>query len=256
MTASILLIDDDAAIIGELETAFMREGYPTDHVAVGAEAIWKLSSEAPDLVILGLECRERDWGFCHWLRTFVDKPLLLLLNTSDNLDRIKGLEIGADDCMVKPVIAEEVVARTRALLRRNALQTRRLMRNLFVDEGFVIDLACHEVWLDGQLVVLTPTEFRLLCCLARHAGEVVSRERLALQVWGPGGKGCEATIKVYVHRLRQKLEPDPTHPKRLLTRRGAGYLLRVPKESCPRCEPDPGLSWRPTATAYPERGRS
>ncbi len=230
MTASILMIGDDVAIIRELETAFLREGYPAEHVAPGADALGKLINGAPDLVILGHDCQERDWGFCRWLLTFLDKPVLLLLNTDNKLDRIKGLEIGADDCMIKPVITEEVVARTRALLRRNALQPHRLGRNLFVDEGFLIDLACREVWLDGQLILLTPTEFRLLCCLARHAGEVVAPERLALQVWGPEVKGCREMVKVYVHRLRQKLELDARQPQRLLTRRGAGYILRGLKE--------------------------
>jgi len=153
------------------------------------------------------------------------------LSTDDKLDRIKGIEMGADDCMIKPVITEEVVARTRALLRRDVRQPQRLGRSLSVDEGFLIDLACREVWLNGQLVLLTPTEFRLLCCLARHAGEVVAPERLALQVWGPEVKGCKEMVKVYVHRLRQKLELDARQPQRLLTRRGAGYVLRGLKES-------------------------
>jgi len=254
VTASILMIDDDVAIIRELETAFLREGYPADHVAPGAEALGKLISAAPDLVILGLECQERDWGFCRWLLTFLDKPVLLLLDTSDKLDRIKGLEIGADDCMIKPVMTEEVVARTRALLRRNSLQPHRLGRSLYVDEGFLIDMACREVWLDGQLVLLTPTEFRLLCCLAGHAGEVVSPDRLALHVWGPEAKGSKDMVKVYVHRLRQKLELDAKQPQRLLTRRGAGYILRAAKESGRLSEPDVGLSWRQTATTYLDIG--
>jgi DNA-binding response OmpR family regulator len=231
VTASILMIDDDAAIIAELKTAFLREGYPADHVVPGAEALWRLTYEEPDLIILGCECRESDWGFCHWLLRVLDRPLLLLLNTKDKHDRIKGLEMGADDCMIKPVIAEEVVARTRALLRRDALQLQRLERTLSVDEGFRIDLACREVWLDDQLVLLTPTEFRLLCCLARHAGEVVSPERLALHVWGPEVKDGRDMVKVYVHRLRRKLELDARQPQRLLTRRGAGYVLRASRES-------------------------
>lgn len=232
MTASILLIDDDAAIIGELETAFIQQGYPADHVAPGTGALRKMLVEDPDLVILGVGCRERDWGFFRRLLTFLDKPLLLLLSTNSKLDRIKGLELGADDCMTKPVLTEEVLARTRALLRRNhAVSNTRSTRSFFIDESFIIDLARQEVRLDGESVILTPTEFRVLCCLAKHAGEVMSPERLAMQVWGPEGPGGGETVKVYVHRLRKKLEVDPRQPQRLVTRRGAGYIFRALNES-------------------------
>jgi len=183
------------------------------------------------LVILGLDCVRGEWGFCQRVLTFLENPLLLLLTTEDKLDRTRGLEMGADDCMIKPVITAEVVARTRALLRRNAMQATQGPRSLFVDERFVIDLACREVRLDGQCVILTPTEFRVLCCLAKHAGQVLSPDRLALQVWGTKGKGSPETVKVYVHRLRQKLEVDPRHPQRIVTRRGIGYLFSVRPES-------------------------
>ena len=226
MTASILLVDKDAAIISELEMAFEREGFAADHAAPGVEALRKLLAEQPEVVILGLDCQRQDWDFCQQLLTFLDNPLLLLLTTHDKLDRTKGLEIGADDCLIKPVIVEEVVARARALLRRHALQPARIGRTLFVDEQSVIDLACREVRLGDHCVLLTPTEFRVLCCLARQVGEVVSPKRLTLQVWGNDGKGSPETLKVYVHRLRQKLEADPEHPERIVTRRGAGYLFR------------------------------
>jgi DNA-binding response OmpR family regulator len=228
---SILLIDYDAAITGELEAAFVREGYAADTAAPGVAALRKLLVEEPDLVILGLDCVRGEWGFCQRVLTFLENPLLLLLTTEDKLDRTRGLEMGADDCMIKPVITAEVVARTRALLRRNAMQATQGPRSLFVDERFVIDLACREVRLDGQCVILTPTEFRVLCCLAKHAGQVLSPDRLALQVWGTKGKGSPETVKVYVHRLRQKLEVDPRHPQRIVTRRGIGYLFSVRPES-------------------------
>ena len=226
---SILVIDRDAASIRELERALTQEGYPVHRVAPGVDALRELLIHEPDLVILGVGGAKKDWDFCRWLLTFLEKPLLLLLSTENRLDRIKGLELGADDCMIKPVITEEVVARTRALLRRKSVQKHRFGSSFVLDEGFVIDLASREVRLDGQPVVLAPTEFRLLCCLARHADEVVSPDRLARQVWGP--EGCSETVKVYVHSLRQKLELDPRRPQRLVTRRGAGYILRALKES-------------------------
>jgi two-component system response regulator VicR len=227
VAGSILLIDDDVDLIREVAMALMQEGYLTEHVVPGTEAFRKLLVDAPDLVILGLDCQESDWSYCRQVLTFLDNPLLLLLTTDSKLDRTRGLEIGADDCMIKPVITEEVVARSRALLRRHAGPFTRVGYNLFIDEHFVIDLACREVRIDGRRVILTPTELRILCCLAKHAGEALSSDRLATQVWGAGGKGNPETIKVYVHRLRNKLEVDPRNPTRIVTRRGAGYLFSV-----------------------------
>jgi DNA-binding response OmpR family regulator len=231
VAASIFLIDHDAAIIGELKAAFAEEGFAASHAIPGVEALRRMLVEQPDLVILGLDCQQDGWRFAQRLLIFLDRPLLLLLTTDDKLDRTKGLRLGADDCMIKPVITEEVVARTRALLRRNSLHSRRTGRNWFVDEHFVIDLAGREVRVDDQCVLLTPTEFRVLCCLAKNAGEVMSPERLAMQVWGDGGKGSPDAVKVYVHRLRKKLEADPEHPQRIVTRRGAGYLFGALHES-------------------------
>jgi DNA-binding response OmpR family regulator len=226
VTGSVLLIDTDAAIITELVTALWREGYPVHNAMPGVDAFRALLIDPPDLVILGLESCDRDWGFCRRLITWLDQPLLLLLSTDNTHDRVKGLELGADDCMIKPVLAAEVVARTRALLRRDAHQSQRNRRSFFVDEGFVIDMANHEVRLEGRPVMLTPTEFRVLSCLAEQAGQVISSRRLADRVWGQEVDGRREMVKVYVHRLRRKLEPDPRKPQRLLTRRGTGYLLR------------------------------
>lgn len=225
MPASILLIDHDAAVIGELETAFGQEGFAASHAKPDVEAFRRLLVEQPDLVILGLDCQREDWLYCQQLLTFMENPLLLLLTTDDKLDRTRGLDLGADDCMIKPVLTEEVIARSRALLRRYAANCRRIGSTLFIDEHFVIDLAGREVRLNGQCIPLTPTEFRVLCSLAKHRGQVLSSDRVAKLVWGPGRQGSPETVKVYVHRLRKKLEADPQHPQRIVTRRGSGYLF-------------------------------
>jgi two-component system response regulator VicR len=226
VTASILVIDDDLTVVKELEPAFLSEGYGVNHAFPGLDAIRRMLVEDPDLVILGVDSRDQDWQFCRRLLTFLDKPLLLLLSTKNRLDRVKGLELGADDCMIKPALTVEVIARTRALLRRSETQASRARRSYFVDDDLVIDLTRREVWRNGEPISLTPTEFRFLCCFTRHVGEVLSHERLTMQVWGPGYAGARDAIKLYVHQLRQKLEPDPHRPQRILTRRGEGYVFR------------------------------
>ena len=227
MTANVLFIDDDIAILKELQPAFLAEGYLLGHALPGLDAIRKMLIDQPDLVILGINSKEKDWQFCHRLLTFLDRPLLLLLSTVNKLDRVKGLELGADDCMTKPVLTVEVLARARALLRRSDSRISRSERSYFVDEDLVIDLTRREVWLNGQPIAVTPTEFRLLSCFTMHVGEVVPYERLILQVWGPDYPGARHSIKLYVHQLRQKLEPDPGQPRRIVTRRGEGYMFRA-----------------------------
>jgi len=128
--------------------------------------------------------------------------------------------------MFKPILPAELVARMRALLRREKLQVSRQQQSFFVDGDLVVDLTRQEVRRDDEPVALTSTELRLLCCLVGWEGEVLSHERLMREVWGPEQMGRHAAVKQYIHRLRQKLEPDPTHPQRIVTRWGEGYLFK------------------------------
>ena len=226
MTAQILVIDNDEAAVERLRPALLEEGFQVKHEGVGLNAIRSLLLDQPDLVILSLAALESDWQFCRRLLTFLDAPLLLLLSTDNELDLVQGLELGADDCMRKPVLTAELVARVRALLRRSASRSSWRERSYFVDQGLVIDLTRREVWLDDRPVALTPTEFKFLSCLTAHVGEVLSHERLMLHVWGNECPGWRDAIKLYIHHLRQKLEQDPTQPQRIMTRRGRGYVFQ------------------------------
>lgn len=228
MSASLLFIDAEPSVYNDLRRALAQDGYRVSLAEPGLGAIRRMLAEAPELVILGVNCLTGDWEFCHRLLAFADKPLLLLLRTSNPMDQVRGLELGADDCMVRPVSAIEFVARVRALLRRSDAGTKRAKRGYFVDDDLVMDLGRQEVWLSGQPLALTPTEFRLLSCFAQHANEVLSHERLTMQVWGPDYSEARDSIKQYVHQLRSKLEPNPRHPQRIVTRRGEGYLFRAP----------------------------
>lgn len=231
MTASILFIDDDTKFLKELQPVFLAEGYDLRHALPGLDAIRRMLLDQPDLVILSIDSREQDWQFCCRLLTFLDRPLLLLLSTRNELDRVKGLELGADDCMTQPFLKEEVIARAGALLRRTDYRSLRSKRGYFVDDDLVVDLTRREVWLKGQPVALTPTEFRLLYSFVMHIGEVVPYEQIVAHVWGPDYPGGRNSVKLYVHQLRQKLEPNPDQPQRIVTRRGRGYMFRALAEA-------------------------
>jgi two-component system KDP operon response regulator KdpE len=224
MSAKVLLVDHDLGSVCDVQPVLAREGYQVDHDVPCRAVIRRIVVDDPDLLIVGVD--PGSWGFCRQLLTFVDQPVLLLLSSQDKMERVKGLDLGADDCMAKPVHLVELVARVRALLRRDRANGSRRERSYFVDGELVVDLSRREVRLADRPVALTPTELRLLSCLAQHVGEVLSHERLLQEVWGPGYGGSANLVKQHVHHLRQKLEADPHHPQRIVTRWGEGYLLQ------------------------------
>lgn len=225
MATRILWIDDDLVTAQDVQPSLAREGFYVDHALPGRSAIRQVLIDQPDLVILGIGIQEEAWQFCRRLLSFVDQPVLLLLASDDRLDRVRGLDLGADDCMVKPILPVELAARMRALLRREVLQRFR-QQHFFVDGDLVVDLTRQEVRRHDEPVALTSTEFRMLWSLVGCEGEVLSHERLILEVWGPEQAERRAAVKQYIHRLRQKLEPDPDHPQRIVTRWGKGYMLK------------------------------
>jgi DNA-binding response OmpR family regulator len=224
MPAKVLVIDGNAATIRSVCATLDREGYRVDRIQPGLDAIRKVLVTEPDLVVLGLRPTDEGWRFCRQLLTLMDRPLLLLLSTAEKLDRARGLDLGADDCMIQPVLAVELVARVRVLLRRNG--SRALRRTFFVDGDLVVDLTRREVRLDDEPVRLTPSEYRLLSCLVQHEGEVLSQEQLLAHLWGARQRRSSSVVKQYIHHLRRKLEPDPRRPRRIVTWRGEGYMLR------------------------------
>lgn len=223
MTAGILVIDSDVVAVEKVQWALAQDGYQVCTAQPGVDAVRMMLINEPDLVILGVDSQDRDWRFLRHLLTFAVQPLLLLFSTGDVMDQVRGLDLGADDCMTKPIVAAELVARTRALLRRSMNSSSRRKRSLFVDGDLIIDLTRREVRIKDCPIALTPTEFRILCCLIGRVGEVLPHERILMQVWGPSYVGDCGILKPHIHNLRQKLEPDPMRPRRIVTRRGTGY---------------------------------
>jgi DNA-binding response OmpR family regulator len=181
---------------------------------------------AHELAIVGMSCHGDHWQLCSRLLARVDVPLLLLLAGGNDRDRARGLDLGADDCLLQPPSSAEFLARVRALLRRGLFQAERRRRSFFLDGDLSVDLARQQVRVAGRPVALTRTEFQILTCLVRHPDQVMSQEQLITQIWGYSEPSGHGSLKRYIHFLRQKLEPDSAHLQRIIIRWSQGYLLR------------------------------
>jgi DNA-binding response OmpR family regulator len=234
VTAKVLLVDGDPKTVHDIQPVLAQEGYQVDHASPGRDTIRRVLVDEPDLVILGVGEEEGAWRFCRQLLAIVDQPVFLLLAAGSRQDRVRGLDLGADDCMIKPPSLVELIARVRALLRRSTMDFRPRPRSYFMDGDLTVDFARREVRMDGRPLTLTPTEFRLLSYFIRHVGEVLSHEQLLTQVWGPDYAGSRDIVKQHVYHLRQKVESDPHHPRRILSRWSEGYLFqRIASEHSP-----------------------
>src|SRR5229473_7529969 len=218
----VLVVDDDAKIAAALRRALIYEGYQVEVAPDGQIALTRARERMPDLAILdimmpgidGLEVTRR-------LRAEGDVPILLLTAKDGTADRVKGLDSGADDYLVKPFAYEELLARVRALLRRRAPRARRTIRYADIS----MDLGAHEVKRDGRVIALTAKEFDLLELFVRNPRQVLTRERIMDAVWGFDFGATSNVVDVYVGYLRQKLE-DGGAPRVIQTLRGVGYVLR------------------------------
>ncbi|HWD77270.1 MAG TPA: response regulator transcription factor [Kribbella sp.] len=225
MTHSLLLVDDEPRIRRVLRLALEDEGYQVAEAANGYDALAALRREPPDVVLLDLMLPDRD-GFtvCREIRRASDVPVIMVTARTDSHDVVAGLEAGADDYVTKPLVAKELSARIRALLRRVEPGNARQAELLEVGD-LRIDVPAAEVTRDGEVLPLTRTEFKLLAELAGAEGKVLSREQLLSKVWGYGYFGDSRIVDVHVRRLRLKIERDPASPKHLVTARGLGYRL-------------------------------
>lgn len=225
--ATVLIVDDERPLVALLETYLSREGYRVLRAYDGPSALVLAHDERPDLIVLDVMLPNVDGiEVCRRLRHFSDAYVLILTARADEVDKLVGLAIGADDYVTKPFSPRELVARTRALLRRpRSLATaQEAEQHPIIDrEGLSIDLAGHEVRRGGQTILLTPIEFALLAALAASPGVVLSRDQLIDRVWGVDFPGDEHIVDVHLSNLRRKIESDSAHPRVVETVRGVGY---------------------------------
>lgn len=221
----ILVVEDDGPIIEAIAYNLLNEGFRVN-VAMNAEACMRsFREDRPDLIVLDVMLPSAS-GFqvCQSIRAASDDiPIILLTARTDERDKVRGLDLGADDYITKPFSVRELVARIHAVLRRAA---ERPVARLTVAD-LEIDEAGHDAWVRGEKVELAPKEFALLLFLARHPGIVFSRQTLLDRVWGADAYVDERTVDVHIRWLRAKIERDPAHPIRLITVRGLGYKLSL-----------------------------
>ena len=233
MSERILVVDDEKALLESLVYNLERQGYQVDAVADGLSALNSARKNHPDLILLDIMLPGMD-GFevAQTLRQESNTPILMLTARDNEIDRVVGLEVGADDYLTKPFSMRELLARVKAMLRRVRLIREELGTNHaetsaetapLVFGNLMMDISRHIVTLDGSELELNPKEYDLLRYFMEHPGKAMSREQLIQEIWGWDFAGDSRTVDVHVRWLRQKIERDPSTPTRLVTVRGAGY---------------------------------
>jgi len=226
MSKRILIVDDEPRYLRLLEANLRTEGYEVATAQDGVQAIEVFSSQPIDLVLLDIMMPRLD-GFeaCQRIREFSNVPIIMLTAKGEEQDRVRGLDLGADDYLVKPFSATELLARVRAVLRRSQMPADIGQVRFFSHGDLKIDFARAEVWRGEQAISLSATEYRLLLQFAHNVGAILSSEDLLTSVWGPEYKDDKEILWVSIARLRQKLETDPHSPTHIVTRSGLGYLM-------------------------------
>jgi len=220
----ILVVDDEERMVRFIRMNLEHDGFQVNEAFGGKQAIQKLRDVSPDLILLDVMMPDLD-GFdvLEMIREISSVPVIMLTARGEEDDRVRGLEHGADDYVTKPFSPRELVSRVRAVLRRTEAASGSMHGLMEIDERLKIDFDRREIWLDGKLVKLRPTEYRLLYHLVQNAGWVVSHDQLLQKVWGYEYRDEPHYVRLYINYLRQKLEKDPGNPKYILTERGVGY---------------------------------
>jgi len=234
MAEKILVVDDEVSLQETLAYNLKKEGYLVDVASDGPTALDLARKSKPDLIILDIMLPGLD-GFevCRILRKEMSTPVLMLTARDDEIDRVVGLEVGADDYLAKPFSMRELIARVKALLRRVRIIRQEVgtttnadgspLPKILTFDNLLIDMTRREVKKDGKVIALKPKEYELLTFLAQHIGQMLTREFILERVWGWDFVGDSRTVDVHVRWLREKIEVDPSDPKRIVTVRGAGY---------------------------------
>jgi len=230
MTESILVVEDEPSLQETLAYNLTRQGYLVELIGDGRKAIELARRLLPDLIVLDIMLPGLD-GFdvCRILRQEMNVPILMLTARDDEIDRVIGLEMGADDYLTKPFSMREFLARVKALLRRvrmirEEIETETVQSGEDLHYGnMIIDLSRREVSIDDHVISFKPKEYDLLVFFAKHKGQVLTRELILERVWGWDFSGGSRTVDVHIRWLREKIEEEPANPERIVTVRGAGY---------------------------------
>jgi DNA-binding response OmpR family regulator len=229
---TVLVVEDEPTVRETLAESLIEDGLRVTTAADGPQALERFRADRPDLVLLDLMLPGMSGiEVCRILRAESSVPILMLTARDSELDKVLGLELGADDYVTKPFSLRELQARIRALLRRSEAPTTASTAPRAVALGKVeVDLAGHQIMRDGRPLAIKPKAFELLAFLIRNAGQVFSREQLLDRVWGYDYAGETRTVDVHVHALRKLIEEDAANPRHVQTVRGVGYVFRWPPE--------------------------
>ncbi|MCO7126075.1 response regulator YycF [Sporolactobacillus shoreicorticis] len=234
MENKILVVDDEQPIADIVQFNLEKEGYEVVCAYDGEEALLKVEEENPDMILLDVMLPIKDgMEVCREVRKTHNMPIIMLTAKDSEIDKVLGLEMGADDYVTKPFSNRELIARVKANLRRHrqegAEEEKKQENNIEIGD-LVIHLDAYVVTKRGKMVELTHREFELLHYLADHIGQVMTRENLLQTVWGYDYFGDVRTVDVTVRRLREKIEDNPSRPAWIITRRGVGYYLKEPNQ--------------------------
>jgi two-component system KDP operon response regulator KdpE len=220
----VLIVEDEKRMARFIRLNLEHDGFQVFEAIRGKEAIRKAREDLPDLILLDVMLPDID-GFdvLRRIREESDVPVIMLTAKGEEDDRVRGLELGADDYVAKPFSPRELVSRVRAVLRRAEIVRGTSRGPIEIDDRLKIDFDRREVWVDGSLVKLRPTEYRLLYHLVQNAGWVLTHDQILTKVWGYEYQDEPHYVRLYVNYLRQKLEENPSEPKYILTERGVGY---------------------------------
>jgi DNA-binding response OmpR family regulator len=228
MNAHILIIEDDPPVARSLQDGLLREGFQITWKDNGTDGVAFARDHAPHLIILDIRLPDGSgFDFCRQMRAAgLRQPILILTVERDEVDKVLGLEMGADDYVTKPYGLRELLSRVRAQLRRAYGELSSADADLLHISDIVIDRIRGQVWRGNQLILLTPTEFRLLVYMAQHANQALTRAQIIDAVWGfDADVDSERAVNVHIRRLREKVEFDPSQPQLILTVPGIGYRL-------------------------------
>lgn len=235
MEKKILVVDDEKPIADILQFNLKKEGYDVYCAYNGNEALEMVEEIKPNLILLDIMLPEKDGiEVCREVRKKYEMPIIMLTAKDSEIDKVLGLELGADDYVTKPFSTRELLARIKANLRRHQQVTSATTEESETNEIAIGSLVIHPdayiISKRGEMIELTHREFELLHYLAKHLGQVMTREHLLQTVWGYDYLGDVRTVDVTVRRLREKIEDNPSHPDWLVTRRGVGYYLQNPEQ--------------------------